>query len=498
MVSRQLLLPVRLRPTWQPALMCLGAVGLLITADFPPLQAAGLILILAAVAAVLIEPKVGYFALTAAVPFGSVLSLPVGASQVTVSDVLVGALFAGWLLLLARRRNAPVLTNAWVYAVVALIAVMMLSTTQSTSLSLSLKEIVKWLELVAVVVIAPTVLLTRSDVRTVLLVTVWAAALEACVGLVQFAFGLGPASFRFHGAFLRAYGTFQQPNPMAGYLNFVLPFALAAAWMTKSRSMMVATSLIAAGSLVTFSRAGWAAGVLGVAAVCLILAPRLRVWPLFIGLAAAVSGLMLSFSLLPSALFLKAADSLGITGIDFRHYSKSNFSEIERAAHWVAGLRMFPAHPLLGVGIGNYSAAYPAYHVGNFVHPLGHAHNYFINIAAEAGVLGLVAYLLFTATGLWYALTIAREHSRPALVRILAVGMVGAWVSLSFHNLFDVLFVHAMPTLLGVLMGVLMTAVALDDRQHRRPSLPRGGGAGPRSGITPNGAAESGLLSADV
>ena len=131
---------------------------------------------------------------------------------------------------------------------------------------------------------------------------------------------------------------------------------------------------------------------------------------------------------------------------------------MERAAHWVAGLRMFEHHPFLGVGIGNYALAYPTYHVGSFTNALGHAHNYFINIAAETGVFGLAAYALFTYTAVWYALTIARARGPSLVARMLAVGLVGAWVSSTFHNLFDVLYVHAIPTLLGVLMGTLAVA----------------------------------------
>ena len=56
---------------------------------------------------------------------------------------------------------------------------------------------------------------------------------------------------------------------------------------------------------------------------------------------------------------------------------------------------MFLTHPLTGVGIGNYPDAYPRYYLTIFVNSLGHAHNYYINIAAETGAIGLTAFLLF-------------------------------------------------------------------------------------------------------
>ena len=50
--------------------------------------------------------------------------------------------------------------------------------------------------------------------------------------------------------------------------------------------------------------------------------------------------------------------------------------------------------PWLGVGFGNYGAAYEEYALINWPDPLGHAHNYYLNLVAEIGFIGLGAYLL--------------------------------------------------------------------------------------------------------
>ncbi len=61
---------------------------------------------------------------------------------------------------------------------------------------------------------------------------------------------------------------------------------------------------------------------------------------------------------------------------------------------------MFGDRPWLGVGFGNYEAVYPAYAIGIWRDPLGHAHNYYLNVAAEAGLIGLAAYLAVLAAAL--------------------------------------------------------------------------------------------------
>src|SRR5581483_7783678 len=54
-----------------------------------------------------------------------------------------------------------------------------------------------------------------------------AGVLEALVGWAEFFLRLGPEGFIL-GPFIRAFGTFGQPNPFAGYLGmtFLLGFAL--------------------------------------------------------------------------------------------------------------------------------------------------------------------------------------------------------------------------------------------------------------------------------
>jgi O-antigen ligase len=120
---------------------------------------------------------------------------------------------------------------------------------------------------------------------------------------------------------------------------------------------------------------------------------------------------------------------------------------------------MFAAHPLLGVGIGNYAVAYPAFHPRGWYDPLAHAHDYYINIAAEAGIVGLVAYLLLVGSALWYSYAAMRRSQDP-LLSAAVLGVLGALVATDFHNLFDVLYVHGMVALLGLLMVFVPLAFA--------------------------------------
>jgi O-antigen ligase len=167
---------------------------------------------------------------------------------------------------------------------------------------------------------------------------------------------------------------------------------------------------------------------------------------------------MASLSLISTQPFQRVLTVIGLGDVAFGHVTDANFSAVERAAHWLAGVRMFASHPILGVGIGNYADAYPRYHPRGWYDPLAHAHNYYINIAAEAGVIGLLAYLLLAGSALWYTCA-AMRYVRTGVPCAVVLGVLGALVTISVHNIFDVLYVHGMVALLGLLLALVSASV---------------------------------------
>jgi len=151
--------------------------------------------------------------------------------------------------------------------------------------------------------------------------------------------------------------------------------------------------------------------------------------------------------------FLPAVGGVDVVSVEV---NDANWAVIERMAHWQAALAMFTDYPWLGVGIGNYPVAYPRYALGRWRDPLGHAHNYYLNVAAEAGILGLGAYLLFF--GVCFVVAWRTIQSTQGYWRAVALGALGILVHLSVHNLFDDLLVHSMNVQLGLILGLLYVA----------------------------------------
>jgi O-antigen ligase len=131
---------------------------------------------------------------------------------------------------------------------------------------------------------------------------------------------------------------------------------------------------------------------------------------------------------------------------------------------------MFLAHPLLGVGAGNYDAAYARYAAPGWPDSLGHAHNYFINAAAETGALGGLAFIAIVVAAFWLvgrAVVVTRRKVeahpwRAGVVALwhgaapdypLALGALGVMATVTVQSLVDDVFVHAMELQLALVLG---------------------------------------------
>jgi O-antigen ligase len=119
----------------------------------------------------------------------------------------------------------------------------------------------------------------------------------------------------------------------------------------------------------------------------------------------------------------------------------------------------------LGVGFGNYEAAYPRYALMRWPMALGHAHNYYLNLAAELGIVGLAAYALFWASAVWQLIRLLRRLG-PA-ERGVALGLLGAWTALAVHHLVDKLYVNNLYLLIGALLGAQQLLGRVHDHHSR-------------------------------
>lgn len=415
----------------------------------------------------LIEPALALFLLAAAIPWSNAIALPV--PGVGAADLLVGLTAALWLAQGVVRRRIVLRWPPLSVSLLLFVWIAALSLTQAFSWRDGLPEWLKWAEFAVLYIVAGQLLTPRS-VKWVLVGLFTGGLSQVALGAYQFIRQVGPDAFILPGGFMRAYGSFNQPNPYAGYLGYLTPIAASLAlwaagrwWQRRRRQDLVLTAVLTAmtgallaGIVMSWSRGGW----LGLAGAFVVVA-ALRNWRT----AAATVGVMVILALaltflgtswLPGALAGRVQDLSGYINPPDparTEITDANFSVLERLAHWRAGAWMFADHPWLGVGIGNYGAAYGSYRQPYFYDPLGHAHNVFINFAAETGLLGLGGFLAFWLGVGW--LTLRRGWSRPGWSAALSIGVLGTWTYLTIHGQFDNLFVQHMQLQLALLLAAL-------------------------------------------
>ncbi len=442
----------------------------------------------------LIRPEYGLYLLILAVPFGSVREIAISGLTVGAAEALVGLVLAAWLARMVAIREIKTVHPPLLLPLLIFLGAILLSLTGALSLKYSFKEILKWLEVLGIYLFVANVI-EREQAQAVVLMMLLAGIGQALLGFYQFFGRVGPQAFVILGRFVRAYGTFEQPNPYGGYLGLVLPLAcgvlvgtrtfgirkLVESWVRhestshESTNLRFANFLVAiigvavmgAALLMSWSRGAW----MGFAAAFVLMSlaySRRRSALLALLCLLVVSVLLLgSVQTLPQPIVHRLTDFLPYLRIfDVREVelTEANYAVLERMAHWQAAWGMFSDHPWLGVGIGNYEPVYPAYFLPGWTEPLGHAHNYYLNIAAEAGLIGLAAYLVLWGAAFWQAWKAVQ--ATEGYWRGVAVGILGVLAHLSVHNFFDNLYVHNMYLHVAILLGLIFV-IGQQDQSHK-------------------------------
>ncbi|HLB37531.1 MAG TPA: hypothetical protein VJL31_13250, partial [Gemmatimonadales bacterium] len=119
-----------------------------------------------------------------------------------------------------------------------------------------------------------------------------------------------------------------------------------------------------------------------------------------------------------------------------------------------------------GTGLGTFTMVYPRYRLPEDREPVPSrpfAHNIFLNIAAEGGLLGVLSFASVIALALWWGARWIRQS--PANEGLIAAGVVAALVGVLVHQQVDgtVMRFHV-----GLGMWMLLGLIAAGAARLRR------------------------------
>lgn len=332
------------------------------------------------------------------------------ANFVYLSDLIFLAFILDWLIF---DRNFNVSRSLYV-KILAFFGLIFITLFHVKHIDLGLYQALKWLEIWVLFLYICETLKEKRQFHWAFAILLLSGTVQALIGILQFhvqhSLNLGflgeyiallgtPGLATIdvsHVKHIRAYGTMPHPNVLAGFLVSCLIIGLyyvsqAIKYETPVRETMFhrigkvivscATIIILLGIFFTFSRIAWISAIFTLIAFILFHVKH-KNWQkaLVIGLVGIVSC---------GTIFLGYRNLAVSRGTE----SLNNNSISLRETYNHMGLELIKKYPLIGVGVGQYVPALrDMFHMEPWQYQP--AHNIYIFLAAELGLLGLALFLI--------------------------------------------------------------------------------------------------------
>lgn len=148
-----------------------------------------------------------------------------------------------------------------------------------------------------------------------------------------------------------------------------------------------------------------------------------------------------------------------------------------RAHFWSVTLDIIKANPILGAGLGSFGLAYTQYDSRNGLYRLEQAHNDYLQVTSDAGIIG-VALAIFFIIAL-FRMGFARRETEDPFRRGVATGALAGCFAVLVHSFFDFTLHTTANALLFLMLATFASLNGRVDqggqrrgrRRHRRRKL---------------------------
>lgn len=237
---------------------------------------------------------------------------------------------------------------------------------------------------------------------------------------------------------------FGGPPRILGTKDMIRPSGVFDHYMTFSGQMLLMAAL---GSGVAILGAeGWTFWALTVAVVCffgaVITSFTRSAWLGLIAATLVIGGFKNRIAFIVTAVILLVIVTiLVISNSGLRERAESivvvkSDVNIDRLKTWRTALEMIKHRPLLGVGTGNFRSEMEQYRKPDGPRSHSHAHNTLLQVSAENGLIGLVAYLYIWVIFFGEMIRGLKSRTR-SFTRGVTVGVIGAIVGFHIAGLFE-------------------------------------------------------------
>lgn len=140
---------------------------------------------------------------------------------------------------------------------------------------------------------------------------------------------------------------------------------------------------------------------------------------------------------------------------------------VARLSVWKETLSLIQAHPLFGTGLGTFPDVYPSVQTTHVTRFVNHAHNDYLEVTAELGIIGagLLFGLILVVLGRGFIAFFRSPRHRESF---LLLGSCGSILALLFHSFADFnLYIPANALVFAVILGLAHSATLhIEARGH--------------------------------
>jgi O-antigen ligase len=145
-----------------------------------------------------------------------------------------------------------------------------------------------------------------------------------------------------------------------------------------------------------------------------------------------------------------------------------------RTQIWSVTLNIIKAHPVMGAGLGAYGVAYTPFDQRNGTNRPEQAHNDYLQVLADAGIVGAILGIFFIAA--LFRIGFKRRRSPDIFRRGVATGALAGCFAVLVHSFFDfTLHTTSNALLFLTMVGLATTGSRVERvvrRRRRRRSIP--------------------------
>ena len=343
----------------------------------------------------------------------------------TFAEITSIGLFLFWIFILNKEKSYPFLKSSFFLIPIILFAfVLLLSTIWSNSLYASFLRLGVWGCFLLAYFLSLWVTEEEKWLSLLPMALLISGFLAAGYGILQF-YEIELPIWKKVAGRMRLFSTFGNPNYLAGYLAASLHLGLLF-FFTKKRWKFLWLVIIATlytSLLLTHTRGAWAAFLLSSIFVLILILIykgkkffRTNKTPIFT-LTAIILIITVIFSF-PNPLNLKKAAVIerGVSAVEFRN------SASQRILIWKVAFELIKEKPFLGWGIGTFGIHYPLAQGAllsrkenkEFIPKANrsiYAHNDYLQIWVETGILGLSLFLWIIVSFYKKTLSILKNNS---------------------------------------------------------------------------------------